>query len=86
MRALAGYQTPFDRHDWLVERCGGETVDYVIDFYQGRATQGDYGGNRGVNFYLDVRPKLNSWEGVRMRFVRFWGLEGGARKIDGQKT
>lgn len=25
---------PFDRHDWLVDRCGRE-VRYVIDFYDG---------------------------------------------------
>ncbi|KAL8828010.1 MAG: hypothetical protein Q9170_006781 [Blastenia crenularia] len=55
-----GYQGPFDRHDWVVERCdGGGSVEYVIDFYKGK---GD-----GLAFYLDVRPKLNSWEGWRMR-------------------
>jgi cytochrome c heme-lyase len=27
-----------------------------------------------LNFYLDVRPKLNSWEGWKMRVVRYWGL------------
>ncbi|KAI4095229.1 MAG: hypothetical protein LQ348_004769 [Seirophora lacunosa] len=55
-----GYQEPFDRHDWVVERCDGRAgVEYVIDFYKGR---GD-----GLAFYLDVRPKLNSWEGWRMR-------------------
>ncbi len=30
------YVLPFDRHDWIVDRCGVE-VRYVIDFYQGRA-------------------------------------------------
>ncbi|KAK3112902.1 Cytochrome c1 heme lyase, partial [Teratosphaeriaceae sp. CCFEE 6253] len=54
-----GYQTPFDRHDWVVDRCGRE-VEYVIDFYSGKGNSGD----RGLNFYLDVRPKLNSWEGI----------------------
>ena len=24
-------------------------------------------------FYIDVRPALDSWEGVRMRWTRFWG-------------
>lgn len=59
-----GYARPFDRHDWVVERCGGERVEYVIDFYEGA------GGREGAmpaSFYLDVRPKVNSWEGVRMR-------------------
>ncbi|KAL8727416.1 MAG: hypothetical protein Q9166_006088 [cf. Caloplaca sp. 2 TL-2023] len=62
-----GYQAPFDRHDWVVERCeGGGSVVYVIDFYKGR---GD-----GLAFYLDVRPKLNTWEGCRMRIGRMVGL------------
>ncbi|KAJ6164154.1 hypothetical protein N7470_002826 [Penicillium chermesinum] len=76
-----GYQRPFDRHDWVVERCGGEHVEYVIDFYQGKAggtsTQPGLTGNAGpgkLSFYLDVRPKLNSYEGWRMRFNRFTGL------------
>ena len=64
-----GYQEPFDRHDWVVERCGGEKVEYVIDFYQGKQEQ-DGGRDGKLNFYLDVRPKLNSWEGVRMRAER----------------
>jgi cytochrome c heme-lyase len=27
-----GGAVPFDRHDWIVDRCGKE-VRYVIDFY-----------------------------------------------------
>jgi cytochrome c heme-lyase len=61
--SLLGYQEPFDRHDWVVERCPGERVEYVIDFYAGK----DEGKGKGLNFYLDVRPKLNSWEGWKMR-------------------
>ncbi|WEW55515.1 cytochrome c/c1 heme lyase [Emydomyces testavorans] len=75
---LLGYQLPFDRHDWVVERCGGEKVEYVIDFYQGKSGSGlglAPGGRDGkLSFYLDVRPKLNSWEGWRMRVSRFLGL------------
>jgi len=67
---LIGYQPPFDRHDWVVDRCGTK-VEYVIDFYAGKNEQGR---GREVSFYLDVRPKLNSWEGVKMRAMRFWGL------------
>jgi cytochrome c heme-lyase len=70
LNGLLGYQAPFDRHDWVVERCPGEPmVEYVIDFYSGR----DDGKGKGLNFYLDVRPKLNSWEGWRMRAARMFG-------------
>lgn len=75
-----GYQRPFDRHDWVVERCGGERVEYVIDFYQGKSS-GESTSTPGLtsnarpgklSFYLDVRPKLNTWEGWRMRIGRFF--------------
>ncbi|KAL1994397.1 hypothetical protein VTN49DRAFT_3066 [Thermomyces lanuginosus] len=77
-----GYQLPFDRHDWVVERCDGQRIEYVIDFYEGRrvSSGSSKSGLVGtaeqgkLSFYLDVRPKLNSFEGWRMRFNRFWGL------------
>ncbi|KAF1964933.1 cytochrome c and c1 heme-lyase [Bimuria novae-zelandiae CBS 107.79] len=66
---VLGYKPPFDRHDWVVDRCGTR-VEYVIDFYAGR-DEGVEG--KALNFYLDVRPKLNSWEGVKMRALKFMG-------------
>ncbi|KAI0530170.1 cytochrome c/c1 heme-lyase [Xylaria digitata] len=68
---LLGYQAPFDRHDWVVDRCGKE-IEYVIDFYAGRSASN--GADGKLSFYLDVRPKLNSWEGVKMRAFRAAGL------------
>ncbi|KAK6875530.1 Holocytochrome-c1 synthase [Candida tropicalis] len=62
IRSLMGYEKPFDRHDWKINRCGVE-VDYVIDFYAGENSQ--------VN--LDVRPKLNNFEGIKMRVFRAFG-------------
>ncbi|EFX06626.1 cytochrome c1 heme lyase [Grosmannia clavigera kw1407] len=79
---LLGYSAPFDRHDWVVDRCGTR-VDYVIDFYAGRPTAAGTSsklspsvpaGKPQISFYLDVRPKLNTWEGVRMRALRAVGL------------
>ncbi|KAE8453122.1 hypothetical protein EG329_012309 [Mollisiaceae sp. DMI_Dod_QoI] len=67
---LLGYTAPFDRHDWVVDRCGTR-VEYIIDFYAGR----DEGkGNGKLNFFLDVRPKLNTWEGWKMRGAKLVGL------------
>ncbi|KAJ5763839.1 cytochrome c1 heme lyase [Penicillium manginii] len=79
---ILGYQLPFDRHDWVVERCDGERIEYVIDFYQGKTTGSNgnpagLAGNAGpgkLSFYLDVRPKLNSYEGWKMRFCQYVGL------------
>lgn len=69
INTILGYTAPFDRHDWVIDRCGTR-VDYVIDFYAGRP-----GGTAGgPSFYLDVRPKLNTWEGVKMRASRWTGL------------
>ncbi|KAG5366502.1 putative cytochrome c1 heme lyase [Yarrowia sp. B02] len=66
-----GYQKPFDRHDWTVDRCGTK-IDYVIDFYEGKQLPGMIGM---PSFYLDVRPKINSFEGVRMRVANLFGFK-----------
>jgi cytochrome c heme-lyase len=83
LNTILGYMAPFDRHDWVIDRCGTR-VDYVIDFYAGRPGRGmtDVAGGAssgagttgGPSFYLDVRPKLNTWEGVKMRAMRWTGL------------
>ncbi|KAK2593458.1 Cytochrome c1 heme lyase [Conoideocrella luteorostrata] len=70
INTILGYTAPFDRHDWVIDRCGTR-VDYVIDFYAGRP---DAKGKVGPSFYLDVRPKLNTWEGVKMRAMKWTGL------------
>lgn len=70
-----GAREPFDRHDWIVERCNGEQVEYIIDFYQGKERENvdPRRAAQELNFYLDVRPKLNSVEGIKMRFQRATG-------------
>ncbi|KAL1849111.1 Cytochrome c1 heme lyase [Diaporthe australafricana] len=72
LNTLLGYTAPFDRHDWVVDRCGTK-VEYVIDFYAGRPDASRAVGGK-PSFYLDVRPKLNTWEGVKMRASRAVGL------------
>ncbi|KAJ9475267.1 Holocytochrome-c1 synthase [Pseudozyma hubeiensis] len=94
LNGLAGYQHPFDRHDWTVERSNGEQVRYIIDFYTGRAQasaehkgDGSSIGERfsaaaqqrtGLSFYLDVRPAPSTVEGLAMRSTRSWNKYFGA--------
>ncbi|GMM36052.1 cytochrome c1 heme lyase [Saccharomycopsis crataegensis] len=68
-RLLWGYERPFDRHDWIVNRCGKD-VEYVIDFYSGKQDP----NSKSPAFFLDVRPKLNSFEGWRLRISKALGL------------
>lgn len=54
MRGWMGYQMPFDRHDWIVDRCGRD-VRYIIDYYDGGVVN-----ENGQFTLLDVRPALDS--------------------------
>ena len=62
------YTAPFDRHDWVIDRCGTH-VRYVIDFYSGKA---DPKNPRNAAFYLDVRPALDDLTGVETRVKGWW--------------
>ncbi|KAG0142154.1 hypothetical protein CROQUDRAFT_662905 [Cronartium quercuum f. sp. fusiforme G11] len=75
LKVLSGYQAPFDRHDWEVIRPTETRMRYVIDFYPGRSNIQDSStiSNRpNLAFYLDVRPALDNWEGIRMRLLKNW--------------
>ncbi|XP_059146879.1 holocytochrome c-type synthase-like [Physella acuta] len=67
IRSWMGYELPFDRHDWIVDRNGKE-VRYVIDYYDGGKV------NKDFEFaLLDVRPALDSFEAFKDRMkVAFW--------------
>jgi cytochrome c heme-lyase len=43
------YEYPFDRHDWIVDRCGKD-VRYIIDYYDGGEVK-----KNGEFTLLDVR-------------------------------
>lgn len=64
---LLGYKLPFDRHDWIVDRCGRE-VRYVIDFYNAAQLP-----NMPVSMYLDARPALDSPGALWDRLCMHWG-------------
>eukprot|EP00301_Raphidiophrys_heterophryoidea_P021110 c5637_g1_i2.p1 GENE.c5637_g1_i2~~c5637_g1_i2.p1 ORF type:complete len:259 (+),score=58.97 c5637_g1_i2:73-777(+) len=58
---------PFDRHDWIIDRCGTR-VRYIIDYYYDESkTQL---GHDAIE--LDVRPALDSWESLKARVRMFW--------------
>jgi cytochrome c heme-lyase len=63
-----GYKLPFDRHDWVVDRCGRE-VRYVIDFYAGAPAPGAQ-----ASMHLDVRPALDSFGAVVDRLRMQWSF------------
>ena len=62
--SMLGYGAPFDRHDWIIDRCGVQ-VRYVIDYYNDKAPKGKVAG-----LYMDVRPALDSatsfWDRTKM--------------------
>ncbi|CCE65951.1 hypothetical protein TPHA_0N01700 [Tetrapisispora phaffii CBS 4417] len=66
---ILGLSKPFDRHDWTINRNGKE-IDYVIDFYSTDDDDGKKNPNATPSIYLDVRPKLNSIEGIKMRVMK----------------
>lgn len=63
------YELPFDRHDWIVDRCGKD-VRYVIDYYDGGMVDKDY-----KFAILDVRPAIDSfgnvWDRMRVAYMRW---------------
>ena len=69
MEKLLGWQEPFDRHDWLVDRCGQAKVRYIVDFYDGKPVAGrpDL-----VPVFIDARPALDTWGSLMDRWKILW--------------
>jgi len=65
-RGWLGYEMPFDRHDWIIDRAGKE-VRYIIDYYDGEFEPGSHRFAQ-----LDVRPALDSAEAVQDRMKVAW--------------
>lgn len=66
IRHWMGYELPFDRHDWIVDRCGKD-VRYIIDYYDGGEVD-----NHGKFALLDVRPAFDSIENIWDRMKCTW--------------
>ncbi len=62
---MLGYEPPFDRHDWEIDRCGA-SVRYVIDYYADTPSA----PGKVAGLYIDLRPALDSptaaWDRLRM--------------------
>lgn len=67
IRNLLGYELPFDRHDWIIDRCGRD-VRYIIDYYDG----GDVNPGTFKFTLLDVRPAMDSPQACWDRMKVFW--------------
>lgn len=67
-----GSPRPYDRHDWMVDRCGQKLVRYVIDYHDD-PTAKNFSETR-----LDVRPAMDTfgavWDNVRFPFARRLGF------------
>lgn len=72
---------PFDRHDWIIDRCGLEQVRYVIDYYDDVHA----GDTEELDISLDTRPALDSFGNFfdRLRFP-FWRMMS-AKKDESEK-
>jgi cytochrome c heme-lyase len=72
IRSWMGYELPFDRHDWIIDRCGTD-VRYVIDYYDGGVVDDKY-----KFALLDVRPAMDSvdnvWDRMKVCYMR-WRYE-----------
>ena len=69
-----GFKLPFDRHDWVVDRCGVD-VRYVIDFYNGKSND----PRAPIAMHLDARPALDSFGAFfdRAYLQGKWMMSGG---------
>lgn len=69
IRQMMGYELPFDRHDWIVDRCGKD-VRYIIDYYDGGPVDDKF-----KFALLDVRPAMDSipniWDRMRAAYWRW---------------
>mmetsp|Transcript_10163 Transcript_10163/g.31092 ORF Transcript_10163/g.31092 Transcript_10163/m.31092 type:complete len:405 (+) Transcript_10163:19-1233(+) len=80
LRTWTGGEPPFDRHDWIVDRCGKE-VRYVIDYYYTDPEVAK--DNERINIH--VRPALdsfiNAYDRMRMRFLYSGAADGQEKDV-----
>lgn len=63
---------PFDRHDWIIDRCGKD-VRYVIDYYAVDDEKSNIRiGEDAAVFLVDTRPALDSLSALLDRMKIWW--------------
>jgi cytochrome c heme-lyase len=78
---LMGYPEPFDRHDWIVER-GNTQMRYIVDFYSDDkknhldSVPGLHDHDAVRSIFLDVRPALDTLEGIKLRIANMFKSTG----------
>lgn len=55
-----GYPLPWDRHDWMVDRCGTQ-IRYIIDYHHGL--------NENEPYIIDCRPDLKRFSNIMDRLT-----------------
>jgi len=68
VRSWFGYGRPFDRHDWIVDRCGKE-IRYIIDYYYNEQDPLKVTDPLQSNITVHVRPALDSFQSTYDRFT-----------------
>jgi len=76
LKTWFGHPSPFDRHDWIVDR-GGQEVRYVIDYYHDESGTSADQRPKGLtdahsiqSIKIDVRPALDSLQSLFDRVIR----------------
>ncbi len=85
---LLGYPRPFDRHDWIVDRCGQKEQRYVIDYYYDDnikdGDQLDVDEKKGFavprRVVIDARPALDDFGSIYDRVRLFISKMGTGTK------
>lgn len=78
---VLGNERPFDRHDWIVDRCGKQ-VRYVIDYYHDERKSsldelpGLFDNNSVRSIHVDVRPALDSFDAFVLRMKNLFSSTG----------
>ncbi len=70
LKMLFGHPSPFDRHDWTVDR-GGTLVRYIIDYYHDESAVDKDAAPRSMadahamqSIKVEVRPALDSFSAI----------------------